>query len=111
MTVLNTNVVSEALKPDPEGKVVAWLRGQQRSEAFITSITQAEVLYGVDSLPEGKRKSGLANDIENLLLHEFQGRVLPFDEKAVRSRNAVLATRNIKDFEHCGVNPINPWEA
>jgi predicted nucleic acid-binding protein len=137
MTVLDTNVVSEVLKPDPEGNVVAWLSAQQRSEVLITSITHAEVLYGVERLPEGKRKSSLANEIENLLIHEFQGRILPFDEDAARmyapimssrlsigrpvsqfdamiaaitrSHNAVLATRNTKDFEHCGIRLINPW--
>jgi predicted nucleic acid-binding protein len=110
---------------------------QPRDEVFITTITQAEVLYGVEVLPTGKRRTLLRAAIEKLLATEFSGRIIPFDEHAAiayanivcdrerigrpisqfdamiasacRSRSATIATRNVEDFLHCGVPIINPW--
>jgi toxin FitB len=126
MIVLDTNVISEVI-------------GTPASSRVLTSVTQAELFYGVELLAEGKRRSFLSNAIEKLFSEDFAERILPFDDQAarlygkiltgrqsigrpmsqldcmiaaiVRSQNAVLATRNTKDFEHCGVNLINPWEA
>jgi len=137
MIVLDTNVFSEALKPSPAETPMRWLAAQDPLAIFITTITQAELLYGVELLPRGKRRSALSSAIEKLFAVEFAGRILPFDEDAARafpkivahrdkrgrpisqfdamiasicqSRAATLATRNIPDFEHCSIPLINPW--
>lgn len=137
MIVLDTNVLSEVLKPAPSLTVLHWLSVQEPLAVFTTTITQAEVLYGIEVLPEGKRRGRLSIMIDRLFADEFQGRILPFDEAAARvfpkivvgretlgrpisqfdamiaaiarSRRAAVATRNIIDFEHCGVTLINPW--
>lgn len=132
MVVLDTNVLSEVLKPMPSGSVLRWLAGLDREEVFTTSITAAEILYGVEVLPAGKRRVGLATAVESMFARQFSGRILPFDEEAARlfpaivrkrekaggpmsqsdaviaaicrSRGAVLATRNVADFELCGIS-------
>ncbi len=137
MIVLDTNVLSEAFRPAPSDGVMRWLAAQRRMEVFITAITQAEVLYGVEGLPAGRRRTRLLGAIEKLLVDEFQGRILPFDEEPARlfakivvgreamgrpilqfdamiaaiarSRHAAVATRNVNDFGHCGVRVIDPW--
>jgi Predicted nucleic acid-binding protein, contains PIN domain len=135
--VLDTNVLSEAFKPAPSVKAMAWLAAQESLTIFVTAVTLAEVLYGVEALPPGKRRSLLAAAIDAVFSREFGGRILPFDEDAarlfpkivaartaagrpisqfdamiasiVRSRRATLATRNTNDFENCGVRIVNPW--
>jgi len=138
--VLDTNVVSEALKPAPCESVLLWLSSQEPQSIFVTVITQAEMLYGVEVLESGKRKQGLMTLNEKLFGREgFQGRILSFDHQSarefakilasrkaagrplsqfdamiaaiVRSHGASLATRNTDDFEHCGIRLINPWAA
>lgn len=137
MIVLDTNVLSEALKPLPSGVVLDWLAAQEPSSVFITTITQAEVLYGVEVLPVGKRRTQLLAAVEKTFVEEFESRILPFDEDAAhafarivaarnaagrpiaqfdamiaaiaRSQNAAVATRNVPDFERCGIQVINPW--
>ena len=137
MIVLDTNVLSEALKPAPFATVLEWLAAQEPSTVFLTAITQAEVLYGVESLPRGKRRTRLLAAVEEMFAEEFSGRILPFDEDAARAyapivvardkagrpisqadamiaaiarvHRAVLATRNTADFDDCGVTVINPW--
>jgi predicted nucleic acid-binding protein len=139
MIVLDTNVLSEALRPSPSNIVMRWLAAQEPMEVFVTTITQAEVLYGVEVLPAGKRRNRLHGAIEKLFSDEFQGRILPFDEESARvfakivssreamgrpisqfdamiaaisrSRHAAIATRNTNDFEHCEVRIIDPWAA
>ena len=104
---------------------------------FITTITQSEVLYGIELLPAGKRRKRLSAVIEKLFAEDFLGRILSFDEDSARvfakivavreaagrpisqfdamiaaiarSRGASVATRNTNDFEHCGIRVINPW--
>jgi len=137
MIVLDTNVLSEALKPSPSDAVLQWLAAQEPLAVFITTITQAEILYGIELLPSGKRRVRLSAAIDKLLADEFKGRILPFDEESarifpkivagrealgrpisqfdamiaaiVRSRHAAIATRNTNDFEHCNIRTINPW--
>lgn len=137
MIVLDTNVLTEALRPAPSERVLHWLAAQERLAVFTTTITQAEVLYGIEVMPAGKRRSRLLAAIESLFADEFQGRILPFDEDAARvfpkivagreamgrpvsqfdamiasiarSRRATVATRNTNDFEQCGVGIVNPW--
>ncbi len=137
MIVLDTNVLSEALKPTPAGEVIRWLAAQTPCSVFTTTITMAEILYGIEALPSGKRRIRLLAAVEKMFAEQSEGRVLPFDEEAARMfasivalRNtagrpisqmdaiiaaiarlnrAVLSTRNTADFEHCGIQVINPW--
>ena len=137
MIVLDTNVLSEMFRPSPAAAVLDWLAAQEPLTVFTTSITLAEILYGVEALPGGKRRTQLAAAVERVFAEEFQGRILSFDEEAartyskivagrdaagrpvseadamiaaiVRSRRAVLATRNTSDFEECELRLINPW--
>ena len=114
------------------------LAAQEPSSVCTTAITQAEILYGVEMLPAGKRRTRLAAAVEKVFSQEFRDRILPFDEDAAhffpkivagrdalgrpisqldamiaavaRSHRATLATRNTPDFEHCGVRVVNPWD-
>ena len=137
MIVLDTNVVSEALRPSPAEQVVRWMDAQEPQAIATTTITQAEMLYGIEVLPSGKRRTNLAAGSERMFTQLFSGRILPFDEEAARmyakimagrealgrpisqsdamiaaiarSQDATVATRNTKDFEHCGIRIVNPW--
>ena len=137
MIVLDTNVLSEALKPLPSHIVLGWLAAQQPLSVFTTTVTEAEVLYGVETLPQGKRRLRLLAAVEQMFAEEFAGRILPFDEDAARafakivaardragrpisqfdamiaaiaqSHRAAVATRNTGDFQGCGIDVINPW--
>ena len=138
MIVLDTNVVSEGLKPLPSGTVMGWLAAHIPSDVFTTTITLAEVLYGVEALPRGKRRTRVFEAVERIFAQEFAGRILPFDEDAARlyativvARNAAgrpisdfdamiaaiarthratVATRNTADFELCGIQLVDPWK-
>jgi toxin FitB len=138
MIVLDTNVVSEAIRTRPDPAVAAWMAARPASSLFITTITQAELLYGLELLPEGERRSGLTAAVAAILDGEFRDRVLPFDGSAAqayatiaggrralgkpisafdaqiaaiaRSRGAQVATRNVGDFEDCGVKVLDPWK-
>jgi toxin FitB len=137
MIILDTNVLSEVFRPSPSEGLLRWMGAQEPLSVFTTAITQAEVLYAIEMLPAGKRRTRLLAAVEKVLADEFHGRVLPFDEDAARvfpkivvgrnalgrpisqfdaiiaaiarSRRAVLATRNTSDFDHCGIRIINPW--
>ena len=138
MLVLDTNVISEALKPQPDARVQAWLVSQPLASVFTTAISQAEILYGVALLPEGRRKSMLLTAAVLMFEEDFRGRVLPFDSEAAtiygtlasarrqdrlpfsfadaqiaaitQSRGGRLATRNVRDFAGSGIEIVNPWE-
>lgn len=137
MTILDTNIFSEVVKPRPEPKVIEWLGAQKYHEVYLTAITLAEVRHGLNNMPAGKRQAQLHDAVEALFENEFAGRILPFDEAAsfcyaqlvveraragrpvqafdaqiaaiARARGATVATRNTKDFEQCGVALVNPW--
>jgi predicted nucleic acid-binding protein len=138
MTVLDTNILSELMLPSPSPAVVKWVTNQRSdAETFLTAITVAEILYGVELLPAGKRRDKLEAEAEAMFAEDFSGRILPFDEQAARlfgkiaatrrtlgrpitefdaqiaaitkANDAVLATRNTADFEGCGVELLNPW--
>jgi hypothetical protein len=138
MTILDTNVVSELLKPEPSAAVLKWMEGQTVLGRFTTSVSQAELLYGVELMPRGRRRVSLENAIRSILATDFGNRVLAFDAGAadvygkifakrrsigrpisqadaqiaaiVRSHpGATLATRNTKDFADCGIKLVNPW--
>jgi toxin FitB len=137
MVVLDTNVISEVIKPDPSEKVTGWLARERPSNIFTTAITQAELLYGIELMPQGRRRSALKAAVVRILTEVLVDRILPFDSDAAQvyariaasrramgkpiaepdaqiasisySRGAVLATRNVGDFEHCGIKVLNPW--
>jgi predicted nucleic acid-binding protein len=135
--VVDTNVLSEGLRPQPSPKVINWLRSEPISALFTTTITEGEMLYGAALLPDGRRRRALEAVIAQLFSNRFAGRILPFDSAAARefadiaaqrrlagrpigeadgriaaiarSRGASLATRNVRDFEGCGLTVIDPF--
>lgn len=138
MIVLDTNVVSEAMKPEPHPAVLAWLNDQAAETLYLSSVTLAELLFGIAALPAGKRKDRLAQTLDGLL-GLFRDRVLPFDIDAARryaelavtakhggrgfptpdgyiaaiaaSRGFIVASRDTAPYEAAGIPVINPWKA
>ena len=110
MIILDTNVVSELMLPRPEARVVEWVSEQPVPTPYFTTISEAEVRYGVSILPAGRRRERLLAEIEGLLREDFAGRVLPLDRDAARANGAAVATRDEDDFEGCGINVLNPWK-
>jgi predicted nucleic acid-binding protein len=139
MPLLDTNVVSELMKATPDIGLLNWIDRLPRTELFVASITQAELLYGVALLPLGRRRDEIAQAVNAVFGDLFRDRVLPFDSAAAsayadiganrrragrpigafdaaiaaiaRSRSLPLATRNLSDFEGCGLDVIDPWNA
>lgn len=137
MIVLDTNVVSELMKPAPAVEVARWIAGHSAKMLYTTSVSQAEVLHGIALLPAGKRRGALEVAAEAMFDEDFGGRVLPFGGEAAhayaqiavqrhrsgrpisqfdaqiaaiaRSARFAVATRNVSDFEGCGVTLLNPW--
>jgi hypothetical protein len=138
MIILDTNVISEAMKPEPNPSVRAWLNNQATETLYLSSVTLAELLFGIAALPTGKRKDMLAQALDGLV-GLFRDRVLPFDTDAARhyaelavkaktggrgfptpdgyiaaiaaSRGFIVASRDIAPYEAASVPLINPWEA
>ena len=136
--ILDTNIVSELLRPAPEPRVVAWLAAQDGAQVYLTTISEAELRYGVAILTDGKRREALTEAVEGMLRDDFRERILPFDSPAAkayaaiaaarraagrpisqsdcqiaaigRARRAAIATRNTRDFEGCGIEVIDPWK-
>lgn len=139
MVILDTNVLSELLRSTPDPAVVRWTSQQPIAQVFTSTVTQAEILYGVRLLPAGRRRQKLEDAVTALFVTDFAGRVLPFDSDAAlacariaadrkqrghpiaqldaqiaaiaRARDGQLATRNVSDFEGCGLRIVNPWLA
>lgn len=137
MIILDTNVVSELMRPAPATTVVDWVADQVASESYLTAITLAELLYGVARFGDGRRTIELTELVEAMVTEDFEHRVAPFDETAAahyadivvrrehsgrpistadaqiaaicRSYGAVLATRNVDDFTDTGISVVNPW--
>jgi toxin FitB len=137
MIVFDTNVVSELMRTAPDAKVRAWFAGQRRTNLFTTSITKAEILYGIALLPSGRRKTALADVAERMFARVFASRMLAFDAVAAThyaeilmarrragkpmetldaqiaatalAAGAAVATRNLADFAGCGLDVIDPW--
>src|SRR4051794_17769900 len=84
MIVLDTNVLSEGLRPQPSANVMRWMRSEPVTVLFTTTITEAELLYGAALLPDGRRRRSLETIISQLLSLQFAGRILPFDSAAAR---------------------------
>jgi predicted nucleic acid-binding protein len=138
MIVLDTNVVSETMKPVPDEAVRAWLDAQPVETLYLASVTLAELLFGVDAMPAGKRRSRLSAFLDELT-KVYEGRVLAFDLAAARhhaalalqarkrglgfpvpdgyiaaiaaSRGAAIATRDTAPFKAAGLQVIDPWQA
>ena len=138
MIVLDANVIAELARPAPDPGVLAWLDSLEISEVATTAVTAAELRYGVARLPDGHRKRELTVVIRGILVEDFHGRVLPFDERAsiryadvvtgrerigrsigvadaqiaaiCRDSGATLATRNTADFEETGIELVDPWK-
>lgn len=136
-TLLDTNVLSELLRAAPQPAVLAWFASQTAESLYVSAVTQAEMLLGAGILPKGKRRQAIETALQATFDEDFAGRILPFDTAATRpyadivgSRRAIghpisqfdaqiaaiakhsgadLATRNVADFEGCGVTVINPW--
>lgn len=137
MIVLDTNVISEVMREEPQAEVVAWLDNQVISTLFVTTITEAEIRTGIEYLARGMRQRSLTAAADRAFRELFAERILPFDSEAARayatiaasrrsagrpisqfdcqiaaiarSCGAQIATRNMGDFEGCGIDVINPW--
>lgn len=138
MIVLDTNVVSELMCAAPAPAVTAWVRLRRTTELYTTSITLAEIGYGIDRLPDGRRKDLLRTTADEAF-SRFEDHILPFDAASAaeyapivvhrdrmgspiggfdaqiasicRTRAATLATRNTGDFADVGIDVIDPWQA
>jgi len=84
MIVLDTNVLSELMRPEPAAEVVAWVSSQTATSQYTTTITQAEILYGILLLATGKRRTRLLGAAESMFAEDFAGRVLGFGSDAAR---------------------------
>ncbi len=138
MILIDTNIISEMMRPIPSKKVIEWLDQQDIFELYVTAPTIAEISYGLSVLPNSKRRSLLEEAFAKAITDGFKGRVLAFDEVGAhlygiimgkrkklgrpmsiidgqiaaiaRAHHTALATRNIKDFENCDLELINPFE-
>lgn len=137
MIILDTNVISEILKANPNPQVLNWLSALPSTHLFSTTITRGELLYGVFIMPKGKRRNILHRLIKDIFEIDFANQLLGFDNAAAdsyaeiaasrkesgqpinqfdamiagiaHSRGADLATRNTKDFLNCRINVVDPW--
>jgi toxin FitB len=139
MIILDTNVVSEPLKPKPDAAVLKWLDAQDPQTLYITTINLAELLAGIELMAAGRKRAALKSALDNQIMPLFEGRILPFDTKAAavfaqinakaqsqgatmsfadcaitaiaQANNFSVATRNLRDFKSTGVALFNPWDA
>jgi hypothetical protein len=137
--LLDTNVVSAVMAPAPPGTVLRWLDHQPTETLYLSAVTIAEIGYGLEVLPDGKRRRDLEERFDRFVARGFAYRILPFDEKAAhlyrelmarrrgagrpmsvldgqiaaiaRAHRFAVATRNVSDFEECGIEILNPFEA
>lgn len=137
MIVVDTDVISELLLPSPEPAVEAWLTAQDGQNIYLTTISEAELLYGLGMMMGGKRRKALEATISQILRDDMAGRILAFDSAAARAfaviaarhhrtgktisqascqiaaialaHGASVATGNASEFKGCGVDLINPW--
>ncbi len=137
MIIVDTNIVSEFMTSPPTNTVLEWLNAQDTASLYLTTISIAEISYGLRIMPEGKRRLLLQDRFEQFVINAFKTRILSFNEAAARvygdilgfrrglgrpmstldgqivaiarSNGFAVATRNTKDFEHCGLDVINPF--
>jgi hypothetical protein len=138
MILLDTNVISEMMRSKPEPAVSAWLDRRPEEELWTASVVIAELLSGIDLMPVGRKQAALREAVEGMIAGDFRGQILNFDVPAARSygrvlasrkrigrpikemdaliaattlaNGATLATRNMSDFEDCGISLVNPWD-
>jgi toxin FitB len=138
MIILDTNVVSEVFRPKPDAAVAQWLRSHPQNLYYLTAITKAELLFGLACMPDGRRKSDLAEVMWRFFGERVPNPILTFDAAdaehyadisavrqrlgrrmgeldaqiaaIARSRSYKVATRDVRGFEACGIELINPWE-
>ena len=138
MIVLDTNVVSELMRPRPNGGVLRWLDGQARTSIWITSVNVFELRFGLQTMPAGKRQAAMIAWFERWLVEVVQQRIVAYDEAAARraseiaaerakkgrpgelrdtmiagmvlANHAILATGNVRHFEDIAKSVVNPWE-
>lgn len=136
-SLLDTNVLSELLRAAPDPVVLGWLAAQPADSLFVSAVTQAEMLLGARLLPLGKRRKHLEDALEAMFREDFAGHVLPFDGRCASAYADIvvarrelgrpisqfdaqiaaismthrleLATRNVADFEDCGLSIVDPW--
>ena len=136
MILLDTNVVSEAMKPEPHAAVREWLDAQAAETLFVSSVTIAELMFGIGVLPQGKRKEKLAVSLDGVL-ELFADRILSFDTESARryadiaiearaagkgfptpdgyiaaiaaARGFAIASRDTSAFLAAGLSVIDPW--
>ncbi len=137
MIVVDTNVLSELMRATPSAIVMRWMSNRSWAQLHTTAVTQAEILFGLAIMPDGQRRRSYFAAAERMFNEKFQDRVLPFDSKAAhiyadilakrraigrpisqldaqiaaiaRCHDAAVATRNVADFDDCGVHLTNPW--
>jgi toxin FitB len=137
MIILDTNVLAELMRPEPSARVATWVARQRATELFTTSITEAEIFYGIELLTKGKRREGLLAAAEAMFAEDLAGRIFGFESDAARAfskiaahrralgrpishadaqiaaiaqvRGAKLATRNVADFRDCSLEVLDPW--
>jgi len=139
MILIDTNVISELMRPAPAPVVLDWFAGREATDLFLSAVSEAELRAGAAYLPAGRRREELVAAIDAMVEEDFGGRVLPFDSAAAKSyaviaaarraagqpiaeadcqiaaiartRGAAVATRNVADFLGCRVEIIDPWKA
>ena len=137
MILLDTNVISEMMRPRPDPAVAAWIQPLPRREFWTSTVVVAELLSGIDLMPVGRKQRELREAVELMLAEDFHGQILSFDLAAAhcygqilserqrmgrpikeldaqiaataRAHGAALATRNIKDFLACNLVLFDPW--
>jgi|SRR5579863_10106486 len=138
MTILDTNVVAELMRPAPEPQVLRWFSGQASEDLHITAVSMAEILHGIEIIPAGRRRDAIRAGAEKMFAVVFADHILTFEDRAARVFSqiasarrrqgkpmsgvdaqvaaisrvhaATLATRNPYVFEGCGLRLVNPWE-
>jgi toxin FitB len=139
MLILDTNVISELMKPVVSTVVSDWFASRSREDLYTTTVTQAEILYGIAILPAGVRQQRLQDLGQAMFERDFAGKVLTFDQESAehyaaisafrrqqgspisqldaqiaaicRTHHAAIVTRNVDDFLNCQIEIINPWDA
>jgi predicted nucleic acid-binding protein len=137
MILVDTNIISEMMKPIPSANVISWIDQQNVSQLYISTVTIAEISYGINVLSKGNRRNFLEESFNKVLREAFEHRILSFDEVAAhfygkimsqrkeigkplsipagqiaaiaRANSLAVATRNIRDFSDCGLSLINPF--
>lgn len=137
MILLDTNALSALMRSEPDPEVVDWLDSQAAESLWTTTVTVFEICAGIERLPVSRRRRSLQDAFAQVLEHDLDGRVVNFDESAARAagkllagqagvgrsieirdvqiagialaRRATVATRNIRHFQHLGVDLVDPW--